>query len=35
MKGTEIGILKLLAWLFTVEERRIKGTLESNEEAIQ
>lgn len=35
MKGTEIGILKLMAWLFSVEERGSMGPLESNEEAIQ
>lgn len=35
MKGTKIGILKLLAWLFTVEEQGNEGPLESNEEAIQ
>lgn len=34
MKGIEIGILKLLVWFFIVEERRIKGIFESNEEVI-
>lgn len=35
MKGTKIGILKLLAWLFTEEEQGNEGPLKSNEEAIQ